>query len=55
MQRKLAAIVQLLGLAIVALGLIHGLVTGDIRTELLTLASGGLTFLLGWLVARERA
>lgn len=47
MQRRLGPIIMVLGLFIVGVGLFHGLATGNIKAELLALATGVLIFISG--------
>ena len=47
MQQKLGPILMVLGLLIVGVGFFHGLATGNIKTELLALATGVLLFFSG--------
>ena len=47
-------LLQLAGMIILPIGLMYGLGSGDIRTEVKLLAVGGFLFVLGWILARER-
>ena len=47
-------LLQLMGMIVLPIGLMYGLVKGEIRTEVNLLALGGFLFLLGWILARER-
>lgn len=53
MTQKAGAALELGGLLVVGLGLLHGLATGDIRRELLALAAGGALFAAGWALAKH--
>ena len=44
---------QLIGLAILPIGLYMGLVRGEVRSEVKLLAIGGCVFLVGWLLAKK--
>lgn len=46
-------ICQLIGLAILPIGLYMGLVLGEVRSEVKLLAIGGCVFLVGWLLAKK--
>ncbi len=43
---------QLVGLTLVGMGLVVGLVKGDLRYEERMLFSGGAVFIVGWLFVR---
>ena len=45
---------QVIGMVVLPIGLLYGLVRGEIRTEVQLLALGGFLYLLGWILARER-
>lgn len=44
---------QLIGLVLLPIGLMVGLVQGEVRTEVRYLAAGAFIYLLGWLMARK--
>ena len=44
---------QLIGMIILPLGLMIGLVKGNVRLEVQLLAIGGAFFVVGWLMARK--
>ncbi|HEX7832092.1 MAG TPA: hypothetical protein VF787_20715 [Thermoanaerobaculia bacterium] len=48
-------VLQLCGMIILPIGLMYGLVRGEIQTEVQLLALGGFLFLLGRILAREKA
>lgn len=50
---KAGSILQLTGLTVVGLGLLHGLATDQIGREIAALGLGGGLFLVGWLVAKR--
>jgi hypothetical protein len=45
---------QLAGMIILPIGLMYGLVYGEIRTEVKLLALGGFLYVLGWILARKK-
>ena len=47
-------LLQIIGMVILPIGLLYGLVRGEIRTEVQLLALGGFLYVLGWILARER-
>ena len=47
-------LMQLIGMIILPIGLVHGFSSGDVRTEVKLLALGGFLFVLGWILSRER-
>ncbi len=44
---------QLVGMAVLPIGLYIGMVRGDVRAEVRLLAIGGVLYLLGWLLSRK--
>jgi hypothetical protein len=44
---------QLVGMAILPIGLYIGMFRGDVRTEVKLLAIGGCVYLIGWLLAKR--
>lgn len=46
---------QVVGMIVLPIGLMYGLMRGDIKTEVRLLAIGGFVFVLGWILSRERA
>ena len=54
MNTLIGRILQLVGMIVLPIGLMYGLVRGEIRTEVQLLALGGFLFVLGWILARER-
>jgi hypothetical protein len=48
-------VLQLCGMIILPIGLMYGLVRGEIQTEVQLLALGGFLFLLGRILARDKA
>jgi hypothetical protein len=47
-------LMQLAGMIILPIGLMYGLVLGEIRTEVKLLALGGFLYVLGWILARKK-
>ena len=47
-------LLQIIGMIILPIGLLYGLVLGEIRTEVKLLALGGFLYLLGWILTRDR-
>lgn len=47
-------VLQLCGMILLPIGLMYGLVKGEIRTEVKLLAIGGFVYVLGWILARKR-
>lgn len=47
-------LLQLAGMIILPIGLMYGLVLGEIRTEVKLLALGGFLYVLGWILARKK-
>jgi len=45
---------QLVGMIILPVGLLIGLVNGNVALEVRLLFIGGAFFLIGWLIARQR-
>jgi hypothetical protein len=45
---------QVIGMLVLPIGLMYGLVLGEIRTEVKLLAVGGFLFVLGWILSRDR-
>lgn len=54
MSSLIGRLLQVAGMLILPIGLMYGLVRGEIRTEVKLLALGGFCFVLGWILARER-
>jgi hypothetical protein len=54
MSATIGRLLQLVGMIILPIGLMYGLVMGEIRTEVKLLALGGFLFLLGRILSRER-
>lgn len=54
MTPALGRLLQLIGMIVLPIGLMYGLVRGEIQTEVRLLFIGGFLFLLGWILARER-
>lgn len=54
MSASLGRLLQLIGMIILPIGLLYGLVRGEIRIEVQLLALGGFLFVLGWILSRER-
>jgi hypothetical protein len=50
---KAGTALQLGGLTLTGLGLLHGLATGEIKRELLFLGLGAGLFVLGWLLSKR--
>ena len=46
-------LLQVAAMLILPIGLMYGLVRGEIRTEVQLLAVGGFCFVLGWILARK--
>jgi hypothetical protein len=53
MQRRLGPIIMVLGFTLVGAGLFHGLATGNVKAELIALATGALLFYSGRAMADE--
>lgn len=51
----LGRILQLCGMIILPIGLLYGLAKNEIQTEVQLLALGGFLFLLGRILARDKA
>lgn len=47
-------LMQVAGMIILPIGLMYGLVRGEIRTEVQLLALGGFLYVLGWILARKK-
>ena len=47
-------LMQVAAMIILPIGLMYGLVKGEIRTEVQLLALGGFLFVLGWILARKK-
>ena len=54
MSAAIGRLLQITGMIILPIGLLYGLVRGEIRTEVQLLALGGFLYVLGWILARER-
>ena len=54
MNATIGRLLQLIGMLLLPIGLMYGLVRGEIRTEVQLLALGGFLFVLGWILSRER-
>ena len=54
MSATIGRLLQLVGMLILPIGLMYGLIYGEVRTEVKLLALGGFLFLLGRILARER-
>jgi hypothetical protein len=54
MNATIGRLLQLIGMIVLPIGLMYGLVRGEIRTEVRLLAIGGFLFVLGWILSRER-
>ncbi|HWN67045.1 MAG TPA: hypothetical protein VNM90_05365 [Haliangium sp.] len=48
-------LLQLTALIVLPIGLSYGLLKGEIRTEVQLLGLGGFLFVLGWILARDKA
>ena len=44
---------QLVGMAVLPVGLYIGMVRGDIQTEVRLLTIGGILYLVGWLISKK--
>jgi hypothetical protein len=55
MSVSVGRLLQIIGMIILPIGLLYGLVRGEIRTEVQLLALGGFLYVLGWILARERS
>lgn len=44
---------QMIGLVVLPVGLMIGLVKGDVRTEVKYLAAGAFIYLVGWVISRK--
>jgi hypothetical protein len=47
-------LMQVAAMIILPIGLLYGLVKGEIRTEVQLLALGGFLYVLGWILARKK-
>ena len=54
MNATIGRLLQVIGMIVLPIGLMYGLVRGEIRTEVRLLAIGGFLYVLGWILARER-
>jgi hypothetical protein len=54
MREQAGAALELVGLTLVGLGLLHGLATGDVKRELLMLLIGAGVFVVGWMMAARK-
>lgn len=54
MSATIGRLLQITGMIVLPIGLLYGLVKGEIRTEVQLLALGGFLYVLGWILARER-
>ena len=54
MSALIGRLLQLSGMIILPIGLMYGLVLGEIRTEVKLLALGGFLYVLGWILARKK-
>lgn len=54
MSPLIGRLLQIVGMIILPIGLMYGLVRGEIRTEVQLLALGGFLYVLGWILSRER-
>ena len=54
MNATIGRLLQLIGMLLLPIGLMYGLVRGEIRREVQLLALGGFLFVLGWILSRER-
>jgi hypothetical protein len=50
----LGRLMQVAAMIILPIGLMYGLVYGEIRTEVKLLALGGFLFVLGWILSRKQ-
>lgn len=55
MSATIGRLLQIVGMVILPIALLYGLVLGEIRTEVKLLALGGFLYVLGWILARDRA
>lgn len=55
MSATIGRLLQIVGMIILPIGLMYGLVRGEIRTEVKLLAIGGFLYVLGWILSREKA
>lgn len=53
MRASFGRLLQVAGMLILPIGLLYGLVLGEIRTEVQLLALGGFVYVLGWILARD--
>lgn len=54
MSATIGRLLQLVGLIMLPIGFAYGMSKGDIRTEVQLLFVGGMLFLTGWILSRER-
>jgi len=54
MNATIGRLLQIVGMIVLPIGLLYGLVRGEIRTEVQLLALGGFLYVLGWILSRER-
>lgn len=55
MSATIGRLLQLSGMIVLPIGLMYGLMRGDIKLEVRLLAIGGFLFVLGWILSRERS
>ena len=54
MSATIGRLLQLVALVLLPIALSYGLVSGEVRKEVMLLAIGGFLFLLGRIIAREK-
>lgn len=54
MSALLGRILQIVGMIVLPIGLLIGLMRNDVRMEVRLLFIGGVVYLLGWILAREK-
>lgn len=54
MSALLGRILQIVGMIVLPVGLVIGLIRNDVRMEVRLLVIGGVVYLLGWILAREK-
>ncbi len=53
MTATIGRLLQLIGMIVLPIGLLYGLVRGEIRTEVQLLALGGFLYVLDWILGRN--
>lgn len=54
MNATIGRLLQIIGMIVLPIGLMYGLMRGEIRTEVQLLAIGGFLYVLGWILSRNQ-